>query len=158
MFLSSGDRYVGELLEFPQGCQGPLRGSRGKVEFLLRCCSGKGPHLALREESPGFPRLAAGNLEFLSSYGRDLKDSLVWPLESPVSMRVARSLSGFLSSRFRGRGPHLELRLEALGSSPVLTYILRFLWSFHRGVRSRLMCRHACPLSSRAEKAVSGFL
>ena len=24
VFLSSGDRYVGELLEFPQGCQGPL--------------------------------------------------------------------------------------------------------------------------------------
>ena len=128
------------------------------MEFLSRCCSGKGPHLALREESPGFPRLAAGNLEFLSSYGRDLKDSLVWPLESPVSMRVARSLSGFLSSRFQGRGPHLELRPEALGSSPVLTYILRFLWSFTRGLRNRLLFRHANQLSSRAGKAVSVYL
>ena len=105
------------------------------MEFLSRCCSGKGPHLALREESPGFPRLAAGNLEFLSSYGRDLKDSLVWPLESPVSMRVARSLSGFLSSRFQGRGPHLELRLESQGSSSGPTWISGFLWGVHRGVR-----------------------
>ena len=58
-FLSSGDGYVGELLELPKGCQVPFRGSRGKVGFLSRCCSGKGPHLALRGESPGFSRVAA---------------------------------------------------------------------------------------------------
>ena len=54
MFLSSGDGYVGELLQLHQGCQGPFRGSRGKVGFLSRRRSGKGPHLVLRGESPGF--------------------------------------------------------------------------------------------------------
>ena len=44
---------LGELLALPKACQVPFRGSRGKVGFLLRCCSGKGPHLALRGEYPG---------------------------------------------------------------------------------------------------------
>ena len=34
----------------------------------------------------------------LSSYDGDLRDPLVWPQERPVSMQVARGLSGFLSS------------------------------------------------------------
>ena len=36
VFLSSGDGYVGMLLELPKGCQVPFRGSRGKVGFLSR--------------------------------------------------------------------------------------------------------------------------
>ena len=56
-FLSSRYGYVGELLELPKGCQVPFRGSRGKVGFLSRRCSGEGPHLALRGESPGFLEL-----------------------------------------------------------------------------------------------------
>ena len=73
MFLSSGDGYVGELLELPKGCQVPFRGSRRKVGFLLRRCSRKGPHLALRGESPGVSPVTAGNLGFLSSCDGDLK-------------------------------------------------------------------------------------
>ena len=53
-FLSSGDCYIGELFELPQGCQGPTRGPRGKVAFLSRRCIGKGPRFALRGESPVF--------------------------------------------------------------------------------------------------------
>ena len=30
-FLSSGDGYVGELLELQQGCEGPFVSSRGKM-------------------------------------------------------------------------------------------------------------------------------
>ena len=30
-FLSSGDGYIGELLELQQGCEGPFGSSRGKV-------------------------------------------------------------------------------------------------------------------------------
>ena len=67
VFLSSGDGYVGELLELRQGFQGPFRGSRGKVGFLSKLDSRKGPHLALRGESPGFSRVVAGNLVFLLS-------------------------------------------------------------------------------------------
>ena len=112
VFLSSADGDVGELLELHQGCQGPYRGSKGKVGFLSRRHSGKGPHLALSGESHGFSRVAAGNLGFLSSYDRGLRNPLVWPQESPVSMRVARALSGFLSSWYRVLSPHLELSLD----------------------------------------------
>ena len=98
------------------------------------------------------------NLGFLSSYEGDLRDLLVLPQQSPVSMRVARDLSGFLSSHCLGQSPHLELRPEPAGSSPVLTWTSGFFWSFHRGVRHRLVWRHSSPLSSRAGKAVSGFL
>ena len=79
MFFSSGDVYVGELLKFHQGCQGPFQGSRGRVGFVSRSRSGKGPHLTLSGESHGFSRVAAGNLGFLLSYNGDLKDSLVLP-------------------------------------------------------------------------------
>ena len=139
VLLSSGDGYVGELLELPQGCQGPFRSSRGKVGFLLRCRSGKGPHLALSGESPGFSRVAAGKLGSLSSYYLDLRDTLVGPQESPVAMRVVKVLSGFLSSHCWVRGHHLKLRLETQSSTAVPTWISGFLWSFHRGVRPRLV-------------------
>ena len=62
------------------------------VGFLLRRRSGKGPHLTLRGESPGFSRVAAANLGFLSSYDGELRNLLVWPQESPVSMGVVKGL------------------------------------------------------------------
>ena len=120
--------------------------------------SKKVPHLALRGESSGFSRVAAGNLRFLSSYDGDLRDPLVLPQESPVFMRVARGLSEFLSSLCQVLSTHLNLRLEPQGSSPVLTRIFGFLWSFHRGIRPRLLWRHGSVLSSRAVKVASGFL
>ena len=83
-FLSSGDGYVGELLELHQVCQGAFRGSRGKVGFLSRCHSRKGPNLELRGESPGFSRVLVGNLEFFSSFYRDLRIPLVLPWKSSV--------------------------------------------------------------------------
>ena len=138
VFLPSGEGYVGEILELQKGFQTPFCGSRRKEGFLLRRCRGKGPLLTLRGEFPGFSRVGAGNLRFLLSYDRDLRDLLKLPQESPVSMRVARGLSGFLSSRCRGGGPHLELRPEPQVSSPVLTWILGFLWNLSREVKPRL--------------------
>ena len=88
MLLSSGDGYVGVLLKLPQGCQGPFQGSKGKMGFLLRPHGGKGPHLALRGESPGFSRVAAANLGFILSYNQDLIDRFVGPQENPVSMEL----------------------------------------------------------------------
>ena len=44
------------------------------------------------------------------------------------------------------------------GSSPVLSWILGFLWSFHKGVRPCLVWRHESQLSSLAVIVVSGFL
>ena len=52
------------------------------VGFLLRRCSGKGPHLALKGKSPGVSQVAVGNKGFLSSYDRDLRGPLVLPLEN----------------------------------------------------------------------------
>ena len=98
MFLSSEERYVGELLELHQGCQGHFQDARVKVGFLLRHHSGKEPHLTLKVKS-GFSRVAAGILGFLSSYDGDLREALVLPQESQVSMRAAKGLSGFLSSQ-----------------------------------------------------------
>ena len=121
MFLSSGEGYVGELLELHPGRQGPFRGSRGKVRSLSRHCSGKGPHLTLRGESPDFSRVEVGNLGFLSSYDGNLRELLMGPQESPFSMRVVRGLSGFCSSRCRVLGPQQELRPEPQDSSLVLT-------------------------------------
>ena len=126
--------------------------------FLSRRCSGKGPHLALRGESRGFPRGLARIWGLLSSCDVDLTDPLVLPQESQVSVRVASRLSGFLSSQCRGIGPHLELRPEPQGSSPVLTWISGSLWSFNRGVRPQLMWRYGTLLPSRGVKGLSGFL
>ena len=41
----------------------------------------------------------------ISSQDEDLRNPLLWPQERPVSMRVARDLSGFLSSRCQGLSP-----------------------------------------------------
>ena len=76
VFLLSGDEYVRELLNCIEVSR-PLRGSRGKLGFLSRRCSGKGPHLALRGEYPGFSRLVAAKLGSLMSYNRNLRDPLV---------------------------------------------------------------------------------
>ena len=87
-----------------------------KVGFLSRHCNGEGAHLALRGESPGLSRVAAGNLGFLSRYNGDLKPTRVasgkssfhssceGPLGIPLllvqrhraSFRVEAGTSGFL--------------------------------------------------------------
>ena len=123
--------------------------------FLSRRCSGKGPQLTLRGESPGFSRVVVG---FLSSYDGDFRDPLVWSQGSPVSTPVAMGPSLFLCNRFRGQGPHLELRPEPQVSFPGTTSISGFLWGIHRGFRPHLLWNHASPLSSRLGKAVLGFL
>ena len=60
-------------------------------------------------------------VRILSSYYGDVRDTLVYPQERPVSMRVARGLSGFLSSQCRVQRHPLEARPEPKVSSPVLT-------------------------------------
>ena len=105
VLFSSGDLYVGELLELHKGVEYLFQISRGYVGLLLRCCSGKGTHFTLRGESRGFPQGLAGNLGFLSSCDVDLMVTLVLPLGSQVSFRVVTGTSGFLSSHFRGNRP-----------------------------------------------------
>ena len=153
-FLSSGDGYVRERLVLQQGCEGPL--SRFKREGVIS------HEMPLRKR-------ASSRLErrtswffsscsrFLSSYVTDIRAPVLWPQERPVSMQVVWGLSEFLFSRCQVLCPHLEPSPEPEVSSPVVTWILGFLWSLHRGVRPRLEWRLAGPLSSRAVAAMSGF-
>ena len=76
--------------------------------------------------------------QVLSNYYGDLRDLLWWPLERPLTMRVARGLSGFLSRRCRGLRSRVEWVPEPEDSSPVLTWILGYFWSLPRGVSPRL--------------------
>ena len=75
--------------------------------------------------------------------------------QSPCALRGG--LSGFLSRRCRGLTPCVESVPEHEDSSPVLTWILGYFWSLHRGISPRLEWGHARALSSRAVAAVSRF-
>ena len=66
-------------------------------------------------------------------------------------------LSGFLSLRYRGLRRCVESVPEPEDSSPVLTWILGYIWSLPRGVSPRPKWGHARALSSRAVAAVSSF-
>ena len=66
-------------------------------------------------------------------------------------------LSGFLSRRCRVLSPCVESVPEPEDSSPVLTWILGYLWRLPRVVSPRLERGHARALSSRAVAAVSRF-
>ena len=70
---------------------------------------------------------------------------------------VFGGLSGFLSRRCRGLRPCVESVPESEDSSPVLTWILGYFWSLHRGVSPRLEWGHARAISSRAVAAVSCY-
>ena len=76
--------------------------------------------------------------QVLSTFDGDLSDPLWWPQERPIPMRVARGPlgghSGFLSRRCWGLSPCVESVPEPEDSSPVLTWILGYFWSLHRGV------------------------
>ena len=66
-------------------------------------------------------------------------------------------LSGILSLRCWGLRPCVESVLEPEDSSPVLTWILGYVWSLPRRVSPRREWGHARALSSRALAAVSRF-
>ena len=63
MFLSRGDRYLGEMWELQKKCPGHLRVSGGNLGFLSRHCSVKRPHLALRGRILWFFPCCEGTLE-----------------------------------------------------------------------------------------------
>ena len=75
--------------------------------------------------------------------------------QSPWELLVG--LSGFLSRRCRGLRPCVESVPEPEDSCPVLTWILGYFWSLHRGVSPPIESGHARALSSRDVAAVSRF-
>ena len=100
--LLSCDRYLGEPLEIPKGIQAWFRVSRGKSGLVSRRCRAKGPHLALRQKSHGFSRVVAGRFTFLLSCHGDLRERLMMPHGSQVSVRIVRRSRGLLSSHCMG--------------------------------------------------------
>ena len=95
--------------------------------------------------------------QVLSTYDEDLRDPLWWPQERPGPIQVARGPLGFLSRRCRGLNSRMEWVPEPEDSSPVLTWIWVYFWSFLWGVSPRLEWGHSRALSSRAVAAVSRF-
>ena len=73
--------------------------------------------------------------------------------QSPCELLVG--LSGFLSRRCRGLRPCVVSVPEHEDSSPVLTWILGYFWSLHRGFSPRLDLGHSRALSSRAVAELS---
>ena len=115
--------------------------------FLSRRCSRKGAHLTITEEPCGFPRVAAG----FSSYDGELRETLMLPQRSPISIRVARGSWALLSSHCRANRPHLCLCPESPCSSPVPTGISGLHSWFTRGVRPRLKLKQRTPLLSSCD-------
>ena len=66
-FLSSGDEYLGKLLEFHKSCQVPFQDARGNAGFLCKCCSVKGSPQVWKEEFRGLHGVVEESLGFLSS-------------------------------------------------------------------------------------------
>ena len=85
---------------------------------------------------------------FLLSYDRDLRDLLKLPQESPVSMRVARGLLGFLYSQCQG--PRSSSRVE-VGTSG-------FLSSADLDLRVPIEFQQGSQASSRVEPCKSALL
>ena len=165
MIPSSCHGDLREPLMLSLGSQESFQVVRGFSGFLLSWCRRLGPHLVLRGESPWVSRVETGNLGFLSSCDGDLKPACVASGKSSLHSSCEGPLGIPLQS-VRGIGPHLELRLEPQGASPVLTWISGFLWSFNRGVRPRLMWRHGnlpleiskrCQASCRGNTGFWGF-
>ena len=76
--------------------------------------------------------------QVLSIYNGDLIDPLWWPEERPVPIRVAPGPLGFPLMSMPGLRPCVELVPEPEDSSPVLTWILGYLWSLPRVVSPHL--------------------
>lgn len=77
--------------------------------------------------------------------------------ESPVSVRVERGLSGFLSSRDRGIRPHLGVEAETSGflsSADMISVLMEF----QQGSCASLLCGDLNFWFPLGVKRVSGFL
>ena len=152
-FLSSGDGYVGELLELQQGCEGPVGSSRGKVN-ILETPQRKWASSRL-EERTSWIFSSCGRCSRLTTRTSGTRSGGLRKAQSPCEL--LGGLSGFLSRRCRGLRPCAESVPEPEDSSPVLTWILGYFWSLPRGVSPRIEWGHARALSSRAVAAVSRF-
>ena len=75
-----------------------------------------------------------------------------------ASSCAARGKSGFLSTRTRGIGPHLEMRWVTQGSSQVVTGNTCFLWSWDRYLKESHEYHKASEASFQFSRGNSGLL
>ena len=129
-FLSRYHGELGQPLVLPQGSQVSFRVARVSTGVLWSHGRGIRPQFAWKWESKGVSEFRQ-EVWVPSSFHGDLREPLMLSLGSQESFRVVRGLSGILSSWCRQLGPHLEMRWETQGSSPVLTRISGSLWRFH---------------------------
>ena len=153
-FLSSGDRYVGELLELQQGCEEPYGSSRGLGVISLETPQRKWASSRL-EGRTSWIFSSCGRCSRLRTGSSGTRSGGLRKGQSP--RELLGGLSGFLSRRCRGLRPCVEWVPEPEDSSPVLTWILGYLCSLHRGVSPRLEWGYARAISSQAVAAVSRF-
>ena len=109
---------LGPLL-LHEGSTASSRVLTGNSGLLLRRCSNKGPHLTWTGESRGLSRVAAGGLGFLSRYHGELREPLVLPQASQVSVRVARVSPDVLWGHGRVIKPHFAWK----GESPCVSRV-----------------------------------
>ena len=118
-FISSCDGDLWAPLSCLKGSQTFSRALRGNLGLFSRCCRRKGPHLALTGDSRGLSRVAVGSLGFLCRYHQELREPLVLPQGSQVSIRVAKACAGVLWSHGRGIRPQFAWKGEPQGVSQV---------------------------------------
>ena len=99
----------------------------------------------------GFSQVALG----FSSYDGELREPLVLPQGSPISIRVVRGSWGLLSHDCRANRPHLGFCPETPCSSPVATGISGLHSKFTQGVRPHLEWKQRTLLSSRVATVLS---
>ena len=129
-------------------------------------------------ESRGFFRVVVQSVGFLLSYDGELRELLVCPQVSPVSIRVVRGSAALLSTHGRGVGPQDALKGEPRGFSRVAAgnpgfprlatvtsgSISGCLWEVRNTAdvggasRTPLGLVQAKRASSRVEAGTSGFL
>ena len=148
---------LGNFLSCLKVVNEPFEAQEGRWDFSRDTTVEKGLISRRGENLLFFSRVEAGNLGFLSTYDGASGPARVGSGKSILQASCEEHGRIPLQSE---QGPRSSSRVEAghQGSSPVLTWISGFLWSFKRGVRPRLMWRHASPLSSQAVQVVAGFL
>ena len=87
----------------------------------------------------------------------DLRELLRVPMGSQEYCGVGRALFGLHWVWCNGRGPHLELKQEPQGSSPVLMWVSGCVCCLKPRVKSRPVWRHGTQLSSQVVQGASGL-
>ena len=143
----------GNFLSCSKGVKDPLEVPEGRCD-KPRDASGK-----MGLISPGGENILffLELRQVLSTYDGELRDRSGCLRKGQSPCELLAGLSGFLSRRYRGLIPCVESVPEPEDSSPVLTWILGYLWSLPRGVSPRHYWGHARALSFRAVAAVSRF-